>query len=88
MGRDVHVPPRRWTASRRGRTRPARRAGDRRWDIAVGGWERRDDLDEELEHRRSVAEAGADWWVEWVAPAERAEMARAVVRGPLRVDQL
>ena len=63
------------------------RAGDRRWDIAVGGWERRDDLDEELEHRRSVAEAGADWWVEWVAPAERAEMARAVVRGPLRVDQ-
>ena len=33
------------------------RAGDRPWDIAVGGWERRDDLDEELEHRRSVAEA-------------------------------
>ena len=64
------------------------RAGERRWDIAVGGWERRDDLEEELEHRRSVSEAGADWWVEWVAPAERAEMARAVVRGPLRVDQV
>jgi alkanesulfonate monooxygenase SsuD/methylene tetrahydromethanopterin reductase-like flavin-dependent oxidoreductase (luciferase family) len=63
------------------------RAGDRRWDIAVGGWERRDDLDEELEHRRSVAEAGADWWVEWVAPAQREEMHDAVVRGPLRVDQ-
>jgi alkanesulfonate monooxygenase SsuD/methylene tetrahydromethanopterin reductase-like flavin-dependent oxidoreductase (luciferase family) len=62
------------------------RAGDRRWDIAVGGWERRDDLDEELDHRRSVAEAGADWWVEWVAPAEREAMRRAVLRGPLRVD--
>jgi len=61
------------------------RAGDRRWDVAVGGWERRDDLDEELEHRRSVAEAGADWWVEWVAPAERTEMLTAVRRGPLLV---
>jgi alkanesulfonate monooxygenase SsuD/methylene tetrahydromethanopterin reductase-like flavin-dependent oxidoreductase (luciferase family) len=62
------------------------RAGDRRWDIAVGGSERRDDLDEELDHRRSVAEAGADWWVEWVAPAAQEPMRDAVVRGPLRVD--
>src|SRR5262249_28758185 len=54
------------------------RAGDRRWDIAVGGWERRSDLGEELEHRRSVAAAGADWWVEWVAPADRAAMRAAV----------
>jgi hypothetical protein len=54
--------------------------------VAVGGWERRGDLDEELEHRRSVAEAGADWWVEWVSPAEREPMRKAVLRGPLRVD--
>jgi alkanesulfonate monooxygenase SsuD/methylene tetrahydromethanopterin reductase-like flavin-dependent oxidoreductase (luciferase family) len=59
------------------------RAGSRRWDIAVGGWERREDLDEEREHRRGVAEASADWWVEWVPPADRETMVGAVERGPL-----
>jgi alkanesulfonate monooxygenase SsuD/methylene tetrahydromethanopterin reductase-like flavin-dependent oxidoreductase (luciferase family) len=62
------------------------RAGERRWDVAVGGWERREDLAEELEHRRSVAEAGADWWVEWIAPSDRSAMQAAVARGPLRVE--
>ena len=62
------------------------RSDGRRWDVAVGGWERREDVDEELEHRRSVAEAGAHWWVEWIAPAERDAMRTAVRHGPLRVD--
>jgi alkanesulfonate monooxygenase SsuD/methylene tetrahydromethanopterin reductase-like flavin-dependent oxidoreductase (luciferase family) len=64
----------------------ARRAGDRPWTQAVGGWPRRDDLEEELEHRREVADAGADWWVEWIEPADRATMRAGVGRGPLRVD--
>jgi alkanesulfonate monooxygenase SsuD/methylene tetrahydromethanopterin reductase-like flavin-dependent oxidoreductase (luciferase family) len=61
------------------------RAGDRPWTQAVGGWPRRDDLDEELEHRREVAVAGADWWVEWIEPADRETMRAAVERGPLRI---
>jgi alkanesulfonate monooxygenase SsuD/methylene tetrahydromethanopterin reductase-like flavin-dependent oxidoreductase (luciferase family) len=64
----------------------AHRAGDRPWTQAVGGWARREDLEEELEHRREVAAAGADWWVEWIEPADRATMQAAVKRGPLRVD--
>jgi alkanesulfonate monooxygenase SsuD/methylene tetrahydromethanopterin reductase-like flavin-dependent oxidoreductase (luciferase family) len=63
-----------------------RRAGERTWTQAVGGWPRRDDLDQELEHRSEVAAAGADWWVEWIAPDERQTMRAAVARGPLRVD--
>jgi hypothetical protein len=43
-------------------------------------------FDEEHEHRREVAGAGADWWVEWIAPDERETMRAAVARGPLRVD--
>jgi alkanesulfonate monooxygenase SsuD/methylene tetrahydromethanopterin reductase-like flavin-dependent oxidoreductase (luciferase family) len=61
-----------------------RRAGGRPWTQAVGGWPRREDLDSELEHRREVADAGADWWVEWIEPAERETMRAAVERGPLR----
>jgi alkanesulfonate monooxygenase SsuD/methylene tetrahydromethanopterin reductase-like flavin-dependent oxidoreductase (luciferase family) len=64
----------------------ARRAGDRPWVQAVGGWPRRRDLDEELEHRLEVAEAGADWWVEWIEPSDRDTMRARVERGPLRVD--
>jgi alkanesulfonate monooxygenase SsuD/methylene tetrahydromethanopterin reductase-like flavin-dependent oxidoreductase (luciferase family) len=64
----------------------AGRAGDRPWTQAVGGWPRRDDLDEELEHRREVAAAGADWWVEWIEPADRETMRARIARGPLRVD--
>jgi alkanesulfonate monooxygenase SsuD/methylene tetrahydromethanopterin reductase-like flavin-dependent oxidoreductase (luciferase family) len=62
------------------------RAGDRSWTQAVGGWPRLDDLEEELDQRREVAAAGADWWVEWIEPADRETMTAAVARGPLRVD--
>jgi len=62
------------------------RAGDRSWTQAVGGWPRREDLQEELDHRREVAAAGADWWVEWIEPADRETMTAAVAGGPLRVD--
>jgi alkanesulfonate monooxygenase SsuD/methylene tetrahydromethanopterin reductase-like flavin-dependent oxidoreductase (luciferase family) len=59
------------------------RAGDRPWTIAVGGSGRGQDAEAEREHIRSVAEAGADWWVEWVPPASRDAMRTAVARGPL-----
>jgi hypothetical protein len=59
------------------------RAGERRWTIAVGGQPRRESWDEEREAIRAVAEAGADWWVEWVPPAGRETMRAQVERGPL-----
>ena len=61
------------------------RAGERRWTIAVGGQPRRENWDEEREAIRAVAEAGADWWVEWVPPADRQTMRASVERGPLVV---
>jgi alkanesulfonate monooxygenase SsuD/methylene tetrahydromethanopterin reductase-like flavin-dependent oxidoreductase (luciferase family) len=62
------------------------RAGDRPFTIAVGGRQREEDWEAEREHIAGVLEAGADWWVEWVAPAERETMRAAVLRGPLRID--
>jgi len=59
-------------------------AGDRQFDIAVGGHPRPQDLDAERAHIRAVAEAGATWWVEWIPPDERDVMRTAVDRGPLR----
>lgn len=58
------------------------------YDIAVGGSQRRSDWEEERAHIRSLAEAGATWWVEYLPPGVGdLEAARAsVARGPLRVD--
>ena len=61
------------------------RAGDRPWTISVGGQPRRDDWDEEREQIGAIAAAGADWWLEWIEPADRQAMTAAVERGPLRV---
>lgn len=60
--------------------------GPRPYDISVGGRERRDDWDAEREWIRSVAEAGATWWMEWVPPADRETMRAGVDRGPLRIE--
>ncbi len=60
-------------------------AGDRPYTIAVGGSRRGADWDAEREHIRAVAEASADWWVEWIPPGERETMVEAVERGPLRI---
>jgi alkanesulfonate monooxygenase SsuD/methylene tetrahydromethanopterin reductase-like flavin-dependent oxidoreductase (luciferase family) len=60
------------------------RAGARPFTIAAGGQPRRDDWDDEREQIGALADAGADWWVEWVPPGERGEMHAAVRRGPLR----
>jgi len=49
----------------------------------VGGSRRGADWDAERKHIRAVAEASADWWVEWIPPGERETMVEAVERGPL-----
>jgi alkanesulfonate monooxygenase SsuD/methylene tetrahydromethanopterin reductase-like flavin-dependent oxidoreductase (luciferase family) len=61
-------------------------AGDRPFDIAVGGHPRPRNVDAQRAHLRAVAEAGATWWVEWVPPGRRVSMRKAVDRGPLRAD--
>ncbi len=54
------------------------------FDLVVGGEERREDWEEERSVISSLEEAGATWWLEWVAAASFEEMRRAVARGPLR----
>lgn len=56
------------------------------YDICMGGSSRRPDPEEERAHIRSVAEAGATWWVEWVAPGEVETAREAIGRGPVRID--
>ena len=60
-------------------------AGARPFTVCVGGRERRDDWEAERDWIRSVADAGADWWGEFVAAAAPEEMRAAVDRGPLLV---
>jgi len=61
-------------------------AGGRPYTIAVGGSGRADDWEAEREHIRAVAQAGADWWIEWVPPGDRETMLERVGRGPLRIE--
>jgi alkanesulfonate monooxygenase SsuD/methylene tetrahydromethanopterin reductase-like flavin-dependent oxidoreductase (luciferase family) len=60
-------------------------AGREEFDICLGGRERAADWDREREHIRSVAEAGATWWTEWVDPGDKQRTIEAVTHGPLRV---
>jgi hypothetical protein len=60
------------------------RAGDKPFAISVGGRDRGEDHDSERAWIASVAEAGADWWQEYVPPGDRDAMRAAVDRGPLR----
>jgi alkanesulfonate monooxygenase SsuD/methylene tetrahydromethanopterin reductase-like flavin-dependent oxidoreductase (luciferase family) len=58
------------------------------YDIMIGGSPRRDDWDEERAYIRSLTDAGATWWGEYLPPdAGPLEAVRASIqRGPLRVD--
>ena len=56
------------------------------FDISLGGRERAADWDREREHIRSLADAGATWWSEWIRPGDRRRTIDAVRRGPLRAD--
>ena len=59
-------------------------AGERPYDIAVGGAPRWDDWDEQRAYIRAVGAAGATCFLEWIAPADQEAMRTQVDRGPLR----
>ncbi len=56
------------------------------FDIAIGGRARRDDWAQESEYIRSLAEAGATWWLEGCPLDDLEVMQARITRGPLRVD--
>jgi alkanesulfonate monooxygenase SsuD/methylene tetrahydromethanopterin reductase-like flavin-dependent oxidoreductase (luciferase family) len=65
-----------------------RRGSSEGYDIVLGGGSRRADWDEERAYIRSLAEAGATWWVEYIPPdaGDLATVRAAIERGPLRID--
>ena len=66
----------------------ASQAGRKGFSIAIGGRQRRDDLDAEREYVASLADAGADWWHEWIHPRTPLETARKLIAaGPLRAPE-
>ena len=60
--------------------------GDRPYEIALGGRDRRDDWEQERAWKRGVAEAGATWWADYIGPADRDTMRAKVERGPLTIE--
>jgi alkanesulfonate monooxygenase SsuD/methylene tetrahydromethanopterin reductase-like flavin-dependent oxidoreductase (luciferase family) len=64
----------------------SQRGASSRYDISVGGSKRREDWDEERAYIKSLAEAGASWWIEYVPPDDLDKMRSAIARGPLRID--
>ncbi len=58
------------------------------YDIALGGRHRGDDWDKERTLIRSLAEAGATWWIEYQPPeiGDLAAVRAAIARGPIRID--
>jgi hypothetical protein len=67
---------------------------DRQWgkgapfDIVLGGRHRGDDWEQERTLIKSLAEAGATWWVEYQPPELGGIdfIREAITRGPLRID--
>jgi alkanesulfonate monooxygenase SsuD/methylene tetrahydromethanopterin reductase-like flavin-dependent oxidoreductase (luciferase family) len=65
----------------------AERTASTPFDIVVGGRARGEDLDEERAYLRSLAEAGATWYGEFIEPGtDLATAYERVKNGPLRVD--
>jgi hypothetical protein len=56
------------------------------YEVCVGGVAKNSHTDEERDHIRSLADAGATWWGAWIAPAGLEQMREAIARGPLRID--
>lgn len=68
------------------RTAAGERHGNRPFEISVGGRRRQRDWEAERAHIRSVADAGATWWTEYVPPGDIAAMRASIERGPLRAE--
>lgn len=68
----------------------AHRSTQAPFDIALGGRHRGDDWEQERALIRSLAEAGATWWIEYLPPTlyrSPDEIREAIARGPLRIEQ-
>jgi alkanesulfonate monooxygenase SsuD/methylene tetrahydromethanopterin reductase-like flavin-dependent oxidoreductase (luciferase family) len=61
-----------------------RPAGAGPFDLVTGGRARESDWDAERALIATLAEAGATWWIEWIAPTDRRTAEAAIARGPLR----
>jgi hypothetical protein len=64
------------------------RGKDAPFDIVLGGRQRDDDWDQERALIKSLAEAGATWWIEYLPPelGGMDVIREAIARGPLRID--
>ena len=64
------------------------REGEAPFDIALGGMSRGADWERERALIRSLAEAGATWWMEYLPPGTGGvdEVRARIARGPLRID--
>jgi alkanesulfonate monooxygenase SsuD/methylene tetrahydromethanopterin reductase-like flavin-dependent oxidoreductase (luciferase family) len=56
------------------------------YDIALGGAERGPDWEQERATIKALAQAGATWWMEWVAPCGQEELRSRIKQGPLRIE--
>lgn len=56
------------------------------YEIKLGGRSRSADWEQDRALVKSLAEAGATWWVEYIPTSSREEMRESVKRGPLRIE--
>ncbi len=62
------------------------RGVDTPYDICVGGRARLANWEQDRDHIRRVAEAGATWWMEFVEPTSLENTQHAILNGPLQID--
>ncbi len=60
--------------------------GNPAYDICVGGRARLPDWEQDRQHIRSVAQAGATWWMEFIEPTSLEKARQGILHGPLRVE--
>ncbi|HLH63315.1 MAG TPA: LLM class flavin-dependent oxidoreductase [Ktedonobacteraceae bacterium] len=60
--------------------------GAKPYEVMLGGRSRAEDWEQDRALIKSLAEAGATWWVEYVPAGELDAMREAVIRGPLRIE--
>jgi hypothetical protein len=56
------------------------------YTVCVGGSRPDPDRERQRAHIRSLAEAGATWWNDWIPPCDLVETREIIRRGPLRID--
>lgn len=56
------------------------------YDVCVGGRARLVDWEQDRDHIRSVAEAGATWWMEFIEPTSLEKTRQGILNGPLRIE--